>query len=269
MIATGRVRYTIHMLQILLHSSKTMRHEPAEYAPLDTPRFLPEAIKLADTWKAAPTKIIATRMKLSPAKITETQQLFGNWSATPQHPIPTIDAFKGDIYSGLQVPSWTEADRRYAHAHLLILSGLYGALRACDGIAPYRLEMGYKLPDGTSMYKFWGDTLAQALPANTSVIINLSAVEYTKALLPHVSARVITPKFLTISPKTGEPTFVTVHAKIARGAFARWLIVRKIEDTSQLPTFAELGYRYNAALSSPEQPVFVCETFAGLGLSVR
>ena len=257
------------MLSILLHSSKTMHAAPLAHSPLSEPRFLTQATQLAQLWQQAPAERIAKNMKLSPAKTAEVQQLFANWSAYPAQPIPAMDAFAGDIYSGLQAGSFSAEQRRYAHDHLLILSGLYGVLRACDGIMPYRLEMGYKLPDNTSMYHFWGDTLAAAIPATSSALINLSAVEYTKALLPHTQAHVITPKFLTISPKTGQPTFVTVHAKIARGAFAHWLITQRISDATHLPRFGELGYRYDAALSSPEQPVFVCQTFKGLGMSVR
>ena len=144
--------------------------------------------------------------------------------------------------------------------------------------------MGYKLPGNahdptqpniTSLYDFWGDKIAQQLPKHQP-IINLSAVEYTKAIFPHFKninglndVPIISPKFLTISPKTGEPTFVTVHAKIARGAYAHWLIQHRIEDLARLKDFNELGYVYNAELSTPDVPVFVAKEFKGLGLSVR
>jgi cytoplasmic iron level regulating protein YaaA (DUF328/UPF0246 family) len=133
----------------------------------------------------------------------------------------------------------------------------------------YRLEMGYKLPDGSSLYAFWGDKIVATLPTTINYIINLSAVEYTKALLPYTDVPVITPKFLTISPKTGEPTFVTVHTKIARGAFTRWLITERIEDGAKLQQFSDLNYKYDASLSAPKQPVFVTSEFGGIGLSVR
>ena len=74
---------------------------------------------------------------------------------------------------------------------------------------------------------------------------------------------------LPLSPKTGEPKFVTVHAKIARGAYAGWLIRERIASTDQLPHFAELGYAYSEQLSTPSQPVFVCQEFGGIGMSVR
>ncbi len=256
------------MIQILLHSSKTMRLPIEQTPPLDTPTYIEQAVELVDIFRGTTPEILASLMKISDKKAAAVQQLYHNWSHTARQ-TPAVDAFVGDIYSGLQVSTWTDHDRTYAHEHLMILSGLYGGLRACDGIAPYRLEMGYKLPDGTSLYDFWGARISDILPQATDLIINLSAVEYTKAILPHVNLPVITPKFLTVSPKTNEPTFVTVHAKIARGAFARWLIQQRIEDTARLAEFNDLGYCYDASLSSSNEPVFVCQQFQGLGLSVR
>lgn len=243
---------------------------PAQHtAPLAVPQLLPSAQQLVGKWRSAGIDKLIVAMKISPQKAADVATLFKLWSADPKRQIPAIDAFVGDIYSGLQSAEWSPRDRAYAHKHLLILSGLYGALRACDGIMPYRLEMAYKLPGSESLYSFWGDRIAALLPASTSCIINLSAVEYTKAVLPYISAPVITPRFLTVNKATGKPTFVTVHTKIARGAFANWLIQTRLQDSSKLPQFNELGYCYAPELSTFEQPVFVCQTFGGLGLSVR
>jgi len=237
--------------------------------PLGVPQRINEASQLVERLRTLPMAELERMMQVSPKKADEVLRMYAEWSDEASRQIPAIDAFVGDIYSGLQVQTWSETDRSYAHSHLHILSGLYGALRACDGILPYRLEMGYKLPDGTSMYAFWGNRIAALLPVETDFIINLSAVEYTKAILPYTSVPVVTPKFLTVSPKTGEPTFVTVHAKIARGAFARWLIRNHIENHTQHPEFSDLGYVYEKSLSTPDEPVFVCKEFKGLGLSVR
>ena len=272
------------MPTILLHSSKTLRQTKARqnYA-LREPHFTKEANQLAAYLISLSPAQIQKTMAISPKKAAEVSALIQGYE--PRHPsLPALDIFLGDIYSGLQVQSFTKDDREYAHTHLFILSGLYGVLKALDEIQPYRLEMGYKLPgnahdpsqpDITSLYKFWGDKIARQLPKNQP-IINLSAVEYTKAIFPHFKTidglkdvQIITPKFLTVSSKTGEPTFVTVHAKVARGAYARWLIQNKIEDLSILKDFKELGYEYDSSLSTPDQPVFVANEFKGLGLSVR
>jgi cytoplasmic iron level regulating protein YaaA (DUF328/UPF0246 family) len=83
------------------------------------------------------------------------------------------------------------------------------------------------------------------------------------------AATVIAPKFLTMNKTTNQPTFVTVHAKIARGSFAHWLIANKIDDPAKLTGFDLLNYHYDKALSTATEPVFVCQEFGGIGLSVR
>jgi cytoplasmic iron level regulating protein YaaA (DUF328/UPF0246 family) len=89
-------------------------------------------------------------------------------------------------------------------------------------------------------------------------------------VLPYVAAeRVIAPLFFTIDPKTGEPTFVVVHAKIARGAYARWLIKTGIQDVARLHEFKDIGYEYSPKLSTPQAPAFVAHEFGGKGLSMR
>lgn len=239
-------------------------------APYQAPALLNQAEELAKYLRTLSTSELQLAMKLSPAMAEKTHGLIRDWTVDNTLQRPAIDAFLGDIYSGLQVQLFTTHEREYANNHLFILSGLYGVLKALDSISPYRLEMGYRLPNEPykNLYTFWGRSIAECFPQE-STIINLSAVEYTKAVLPHVSNPVITPKFLTISPKTNEPTFVTVHAKVARGAFAHWLIVNNINDAKKITTFNEIGYRYNEHLSTPDTPVFVCKTFEGIGLSVR
>ena len=275
------------MLTIILHTSKTMLVEKLPSTQVEIPIVHAETNKLRGYLRTLNKKQVFTTMQVSEGLVSKICQLIHN---TKLPHLPALDIFLGDIYSGLQAQSFTPEDRQYANDHLFILSGLYGVLRALDEIQPYRLEMGYKLPGNahdpsqpniTSLYEFWGDKIAKQLPKNQD-IINLSAVEYTKAVFPYIkgtkkikplegfeNTKIITPKFLTISPKTKEPTFVTVHAKIARGAYARWLIQNRIEDLGKLKDFEEIGYKYNQELSTPEEPVFVAKEFKGLGLSIR
>lgn len=258
------------MFTILLHSSKTMRPTERTDAPYQKPALLAQARELAVYMTTLNSVQLAKVMHLSDKKAEDTKELLDSWTDDPRRQRPAIDAFLGDIYSGLQVQSLSDDDRDYANEHLIILSGLYGGLRALDSIHPYRLEMGYKLPKSSysNLYNYWGGLIAALIPEG-STIINISAAEYTKAVLPKVDNEVITPKFLTVSPKNGEPTFVTVHAKVARGAFAHWMITNRVESVSELTGFNELNYRYDASRSTETEPVFICETFGGLGLSVR
>lgn len=248
-----------------------MRGATPDAGTYQAPRLLGRSRTVASYLKTLGPSQLEKSMQLSAKKASETHGLISSWTDDPGQQRPAIDAFLGDIYSGLQTQSFSVADREYANDHLLILSGLYGGLRALDSVYPYRLEMGYKLPaeQYRNLYTFWGDEIAKLIPKEND-IINLSAVEYTKAVLPYLpDAVVITPKFLTVSPKSGEPTFVTVHAKVARGAFARWLIKERVKSLDRLKEFSDLNYRYDAGRSSQTEPVFVCQEFGGIGLSVR
>lgn len=248
-----------------------MRPSPVHSTVTQLPALLDSTTVLQSRLASLTTKQISQLMHLSPALAQKTTDTIKRWSPGPQGLQAAIDAFVGDIYSGLQVQTWNEDDRNYANDHLRILSGLYGILRPLDGVHPYRLEMGYRLRVGShdNLYRFWGERLADALP-KTEPIINLTSVEYGKAIIPYCLSRtVITPRFLTLNPKTKRPSFVAVHAKIARGAYAGWMVKNRVEQLSELKTFTEIGYHYDAKLSTKTEPAYVCQAFGGLGLSVR
>lgn len=248
-----------------------MRTSNDKNSTLRSPKFLKEATQLNAYLKSLNTNDIAKIMKIKTDLANKTKVLIGSWSAGTKKQQVAIDAFLGDIYSGLQASSLDEADRAYADRTLIILSGQYGIIRPLDGIMPYRLEMAYRLPGlkSSSLYEFWGDKIVKQIPDN-ELILNLSSVEYSKVVTKFVeNNRVITPRFLTKNKKINQPTFVAVHAKIARGAFARWMIVNRINTIDKLTEFTDLGYRYDETLSSPMMPVFICDEFKGFGLSVR
>lgn len=257
---------------ILVHSSKTMRPPASGMEPAGAPVLLDRAEELVAYLRTLSRVQLAKVMGVSDDLAARTQEQYATWSTTAESQTPAAATFVGDIYSGLRVDSLTATDREYAGAHLRILSGLYGILRPFDGISPYRLEMGYRLPPGryANLYRFWGDSIAAQLPTSGR-IVNLAANEYSRTVVPHVGPdRVITPRFLTLDPASRRPKFVVVHAKIARGAFARWLVTARVSDTAAaIREFSDIGYRYDKPLSTPGEPTFVCEEFGGKGLSVR
>ncbi|NOR40645.1 MAG: peroxide stress protein YaaA, partial [Gammaproteobacteria bacterium] len=96
-----------------------------------------------------------------------------------------IFAFKGDVYSGIDIENFKADDLTYAQKHLRILSGLYGCLRPLDLIQPYRLEMKTKLanPRGDNLYQFWGESSTDNLNKELAkqkqpVLVNLASNEY-------------------------------------------------------------------------------------------
>ena len=88
------------------------------------------------------------------------------------------------------------------------------------------------------------------------LVVNLASVEYSKIVTPYLDpTKIISPQFLSTKKKSAD--FVAVHAKVARGAYARWMVQNKIEDAARLKEFNGDGYVYNPELSTPQQPTYI------------
>ena len=243
---------------VLLNSSKTMVSNPIgeNYC---APELLESAIKLDRLLKKLKPPELRKLMHLSPTLAIKTFDLIQGWTTDPESQTAALDAFQGDIYRGLLARTFLEADRRYANDHVRILSGLYGIVRPLDKIMPYRLELMYPLSGRgySNLYEFWGSRVAATLP-KSGLIVDVASNEYSRLIRPFVDAgRIVEPLFLTSSPGSAEPTFVAVHAKVARGSFARWLITSKTTDPASFGAFADLDYCFDEGNSTPNDPVFI------------
>lgn len=175
---------------------------------------------------------------------------------------PAMDAFKGDVYVGLDVPTMSAEDRQFTDKHVRILSGLYGLLKPLDLMQAYRLEMGTRFQSkrGTNLYQFWGDKIADLLrddmaTAGGDTLVNLASTEYFKAVkLKTLGHRVITPQFKDI--KDGKSRVVSFLAKKARGEMARWAVDHRITDPLRLKDFEGGGYRFDGEASTETTWVF-------------
>lgn len=245
---------------ILINSSKTMGQVSTNQA-IRTPALIKQATQLAKKLQVLSIQEIAAIMHISLPLAEKTKRLMQLWVAS-ERTTAALDAFQGDIFKGLRAHTFLEADRLYADEHLHILSGLYGILRPLDAVKPYRLELMYKLQidNYDTLYDFWKDAPAKQLPLKTP-IVQLASQEYFRLLEPYINADlVVTPQFMTQLPGDSQPQFVTVHAKVTRGAFARWMILNRVETSQQLMQFNDLGYRYDPTLSSTKKPVFITHT---------
>ena len=177
-----------------------------------------------------------------------------------------ILAFKGDVYQGLNVQSYTERDFTFAQKHLRILSGLYGLLKPLDLIQPHRLEMGTKLKTekGDTLYDFWGDNIPDSIFRELSThknqsIINLASIEYFKAVSRIESkTMVINPVFKDYSKGTYK--IISFFAKKARGTMASFIIKNRITSPAGIKNFTEDGYQFNDSMSSEHEWIFTRKT---------
>ena len=244
---------------LLLSPAKRLDLSLAPSPPQTTPLFAEDAARLAGTLRARTTSEIQDLMSLSDdlAQLNrERFQTFGTGEA-----YPAVLSFAGDVYRGLDARSLEQEMLDRAQARLRILSGLYGVLRPLDAIEPYRLEMGTKLATSGArdLYGYWGDRIARAVEADLSAhedqtVVNLASQEYAKAVLPHLSARLLTPVFL--EEKDGQSRTLALFAKVARGLMARWAIENDVYRSDDLRGFDTAGYTYRADASTEERLVF-------------
>lgn len=185
-----------------------------------------------------------------------------NTPFTTKNAKQAIFAFKGDVYSGLDLASFDEDDYAYAQDHLRILSGLYGCLRPMDLIQPYRLEMKTRLKNerGENLYQFWGDRITKSLNKELKkqqepVLVNLASNEYFKSVKP----KLLQGRLLNINfkeTKGGKTRVVAIFAKRARGMMADYIIRNRIEKAEDIKRFRLGSYKFNKSLSDDGQWTF-------------
>lgn len=185
-----------------------------------------------------------------------------NTPFTPKNAKQAIFAFKGDVYSGIEIEKYREADLKYAQNHLRILSGLYGCLRPLDLIQPYRLEMKTKLENarGDNLYQFWGDKITDELNKELEkqkqpVLVNLASNEYFKSVKPkQLKGRLLNINFK--ETRDGKTRVVAIFAKRARGMMTDYILRNRIEKPEDIKKFKQGGYRFCKDLSDDRQWTF-------------
>jgi uncharacterized protein len=247
---------------------------PAKSLDYDTPAP-PELAHTLPQFAQQSGELIKLLKPMSPLQISQLMDLsdnlsalnvarFASWSSkfTAKNSKQALLAFDGDVYGGLDAKSLKTADLEWAQNHVLMLSGLYGALRPLDWMQPYRLEMGTTLanPKGSNLYKFWGSTIANHLDAQlkaekTKVVVNLASNEYFKAVdRKALQARVVECVFE--EKKNGAYKVISFMAKRARGLMARYAIQKRIQDVKKLEAFNSEGYQFAPKFSTADRLVF-------------
>ena len=241
----------------ILSPAKSLDYETERSLPPATkPRLTERTAQLVERGKEMSVEDLMSKMKISQS-LAELNH--GRWQGfEEQDEKPAIQVFDGDVYTGLDAASMDESDILFAQIHLRILSGLYGVLRPLDLMRPYRLEMGTKrFPEDKKLSIWWENAVADLLVEDMDLngdrtILNLASEEYYASIKGRLPAdvRVIDVKFMT-----GD-RFITMHAKVARGTMARWMIDNRVTNAEDLKGFDYDGYVYDAEASEGDELVF-------------
>jgi len=229
------------------------------------PSFLAESAELIDQLKALSPSDISSLMSISEKLGTLNSNRFLQWQLpfTPENSKQALLAFKGDVYEGINVNSFSNDDLNWANQHLRILSGLYGLLKPLDLIQAYRLEMGTRFANqgGKNLYEFWANKITDKINDELSThkngcIINLASNEYFKSVKPKLlNGEIITPVFKDW--KNDKYKIISFYAKKARGMMSAYIIKNRLEDPALIKQFNTAGYAYCAEESTANNWVFL------------
>jgi uncharacterized protein len=250
---------------ILMNSSKTLDfQQKASISKYTFPELQKDADHLVKKLRKLSisdfSKLLKTSEKLTQLNV----ERYANWQtqANVSNAKQALLAFRGDIYSGMEVDDYKIKEFNFAQKHVRILSGLYGVLRPLDLIQPYRLEMATKLATarGKNLYAFWGTRINEIMTdllkqEKSGTLVNLCSMEYFKAVKSDLlEVKVITPAFKEF--KDGTYRFITLYAKKARGMMCNYIIRNHLNHLEDLKSFNVAGYKFNQNISSDTEWVF-------------
>jgi len=228
----------------------------------EKPIFVNEAKYLINVMKNKSPDEIKYLMNLSDKLANLNWERYQTWNYlhTTDFARPSIFTFNGNVYDGLNIKSFNEADIFKANDYIRILSGLYGILKPFDLIYPYRLEMGVKLKfeNYNNLYEFWKNKITDFFNNDikeSEILVNLASQEYFKVIDRNkLNFQVVDIVFKEF--KEGELKVISIYAKIARGLMTKFIIQNKINSKNELKLFNIDGYQFDLSLSDDNTFVF-------------
>ncbi len=248
------------MLLFLLSPAKKLDEKrEAPFKGERSPHFLDQSVELIDILNKLSPADLESLMKISDNLALLNAERFSNFSVpfTHENAKEALFLFNGDAYEALSAYDLSKTEIDYLEKHLIMLSGLYGAIHPLDLIAPYRLEMGTPLKNtrGKNLYEFWGSKVTNYLndiiqKNGITTVVNLASNEYSSVVqFDQLAVPVITPIFKDF--KNGQYKTISFNAKKARGAMVRYAAENNLSDVKTLESFCENDYAFKGV--NPKQ----------------
>lgn len=177
---------------------------------------------------------------------------YANFTKNPS--LPAIELYQGVAYRALDIASINKNALDYLNKQLVILSALYGPLKANAYIKPYRLDFTAKLQiNGKSLRQFWGKNWDEQFSTN-DLIFNLASQEFASLL---TKARYEWLDFNFYEQKGGQLKQSSAQLKQARGLCLRACAENNVRSKAELKDLNFAGYTYNVELSQASELVYV------------
>ena len=137
--------------------------------------------------------------------------------------LPAFERYTGVVWEHLSLESMTSAQRSKALKHIVVLSGLLGAVGGADPTPDYRLKMGARiLPMGT-LSRWWREPLSVALNQRFGdyIVVDLLPQEHRAAFEPDLD---LLGEYLRVEINEKSGKAGGHDAKAAKGRLARHIL---------------------------------------------
>jgi cytoplasmic iron level regulating protein YaaA (DUF328/UPF0246 family) len=250
---------------IVISPAKTLDFKPLfPDKPHTFPALLGESGLLMKSLQKQKPVDLQKLMNINPklAELNYERHLKWNEAHSANNSKQAIYVFKGEVYRGVKIDSYTTIEIENLQNKLRILSGLYGILRPLDLMQEYRLEMGSALENsrGNNLYNFWGNKVTEQLnllinETKSEYLINLASAEYFKVVNQKLlNAKVINIVFLEFKDGVYKP--IVVYTKKARGLMVSFIVKNNLKNVDELKLFDWEGYYFNPTMTSKTEWVF-------------
>lgn len=253
-----------HFMLALISPAKTMQSRAridTRQAIFSQPRFREQTEYIVSLMLRYSADELAEIFKVSGAIARQLQGRFKQFYDDGAGLLPAIDGYDGVVYRHFK----DVVNSDYLQARVRISSLLYGLLRPYDLIRAYRME-GYVRLAGSDerVDKFWRDIQTQTLIDDVNdmggVLLYLASKEEQNAFhWREVRSKIRVIDFKFLQEKNGKLRQVVIYTKMARGEMIRYMMAQNITDPEELKSFEWSGYRYNDALSSENEWVWLME----------
>lgn len=211
-------------------------------------------------------QIIASLAKCSASELSEILHLksaklqaqaynyYANFSKNQS--LPALELYKGVAYRALNIATINEGALNYLNKQLIILSALYGPIKATSMIKPYRLDFAANIKiNSQSLRQFWGKNWDEQFQAG-QLLFNLASQEFASLL---TKERYDWVDFNFYEQKDGQLKQSSAQLKQARGLCLRACAENNVQSKTELKALSFAGYTYNAELSQSNELVYVRE----------
>jgi uncharacterized protein len=151
----------------------------------------------------------------------------GRNAVLPDAPsVAAREVYAGVLYDALGLRSLGKDAARRADERVVVMSGLWGALRPGDRIPAYRLSGGVTLPAVGSLPNHWRPALADVLTsvAGGGAVVDLRSTTYEAFWRPGPSLAERSVRVRVLHEQGGKRGVVSHHSKATKGHVARGLL---------------------------------------------